>query len=167
MGLENQPNKLLSRGTTDGWGQIILCHGGCAVLCRMLSSISGLYSLDQIAGFAVPKAQHYIRVSLQALPLCLEAKQFHVPGAGGGRGQGRRWLGSSGSRGQHLSTVIKCLFVIRPFPPLQQKFSSIGTVCFQSHFQAGKNVPPPASPTVIFLHPDGCLIGPATFNPGS
>lgn len=112
-------------------------------LLPSLSPFKHSRRIDQIAGFAVPKAQHYIRVSLQALPLCLEAKQFHVPGAGGGRGQGRHWLGSSGSRGQHLSTVIKCLFVIRPFPPLQQKFSSIGTVCFQSHFQAGKNVPPP------------------------
>lgn len=36
----------LNLGTTDLWGQIILCYGVCAVHCWMFSSIPGLYPLD-------------------------------------------------------------------------------------------------------------------------
>lgn len=38
-----------SPGSTDIWGHIILCCGGCLVHCVIFSSISGLYPLDAIS----------------------------------------------------------------------------------------------------------------------
>lgn len=36
----------LNHSTVDICGQIILCHGGCPVLCKTLSGTSGFYPLD-------------------------------------------------------------------------------------------------------------------------
>ena len=47
---------LLNLGLIDIWGQIILCwRGGCAVPCKMFSSMPGLYMLDA-SGTHPPKA---------------------------------------------------------------------------------------------------------------
>lgn len=39
---------LLNVSTTHNWGQASVCFGGCAVCCRVFSSIPGLYPLDAL-----------------------------------------------------------------------------------------------------------------------
>lgn len=38
--------EFLDLGTSNILGQILLCHGGCPVRCKMFSSIPCLYPLD-------------------------------------------------------------------------------------------------------------------------
>lgn len=56
-----------------------------------------------------------------------------------------------------LSTMIKCLFVLRPFPLLQQKLSSLWAVSFWSHFLWKLERKSSPKPTLIFIHLDSYL----------
>lgn len=131
MGLENQPNKLLSRGTTDGWGQIILCHGGCAVLCRILSSTKST-----------------------ALHPCVSASTASVPGgetiprSRGGRRERSgaalaRFLRKSGTASQHCNKMPVChqAFSSSPAEILINRYSLLS-----KSFSSWKERPPPPPP---------------------
>ena len=61
---------------TDIWSQIIICHGGCLLHCRMFSSILGFYPLDA----SIPGEKNHPQLrntGLYSNFMCYQDRQSH------------------------------------------------------------------------------------------